>query len=179
MLPFLIESRGRIVNIGSLGGIASTKPMGAYCMTKFAVEAYSEVIASELKRYGVNVSVVEPGDYRTSLGDNVIGYVKEREGERNSKLVREEEAEAKKWLEETKENYGKRHDPQPVALAVLHALVSSRPRFRYAVAPSADQFNWALDGLAERLVQANQGGGEHALSREEMRNLLDRAWDKE
>jgi len=104
--------------------------------------------------------------------------VEEREIERASELVREEEMEAKKWLEETRRNYGKRQGPQPVAKAVLLALVSPRPRFRYAVAPTANQLEWALDGLAVRLVQANLGGGEHALSREEMHDLLDRAYEK-
>ena len=176
LLPLLFKSRGRIVNIGSLGGIASAKPMGAYCMTKFAVEAYSEVLASELQRYGVKVAVIEPGDYRTNLVDPIVKYVTQREPERALELVREEETEAKKWLEETYiRNFGKRQSPQPVASAVLHALTASRPRFRYAIAPTADQLVWALNGLAVRLVQANAGGGEHALSKSEMHGLLDRA----
>jgi len=176
LLPLLLKSRGRIVNIGSLGGIASMKPYGAYCMTKFAVEAYSEVLASELERYGVKVAIIEPGDYRTNLVDPTTKYVKQRESERTLALVHEEEAEAKKWLEETIRNYGKRQSPQPVAAAVLHAISASRPKFRYAVSATEAEFLWALNGLATRLVQANAGGGEHTLSKSRLHDLLDRAW---
>ena len=179
MLPFLIRSRGRVVNIGSLGGIASAKPMGAYCMTKFAVEAYSEVLASELARYGVRIAILEPGDYRTNIAGPIARYVREREGERSAALVREEEAEAKKWLKETRRSFDRRQDPQAVAEAALHALHSPQPRFRYAVAPSAGQLAWALEGLTTRLVQAGLGGGRYALTRKEMHAMLDKVWEKE
>lgn len=179
MLPFLIKSRGRIVNIGSLGGIASVKPLGAYCMTKFAVEAYSEVLASELARYGVRVAILEPGDYRTNIVGPITRYVREREGERSAALVREEEAEAKEWLAETRGSFEKRQNPRAVAKAALYALHSPRPRFRYAVAPTAGQFAWALDGLTTRLVQADLGGGKYAITRRDMHVMLDKVWERE
>ena len=179
MLPFLTKSRGRIVNIGSLGGIASVKPLGAYCMTKFAVEAYSEVLASELARYGVRVSILEPGDYRTNIVGPITRYVREREGERSAALVREEEAEAKKWLAETKGSFDQRQDPRAVAKAAFYALHSPRPRFRYAVAPTAGQLAWALDGLTTRLVQADLGGGRYAITRKDMHAMLDKVWERE
>jgi NAD(P)-dependent dehydrogenase (short-subunit alcohol dehydrogenase family) len=179
MLPFLIESRGRIVNIGSLGGIASTKPLGAYCMTKFAVEAYSEVLASELARYGVRVAVLEPGDYRTNIVGPIARYVREREGERSVALVRDEEVEAKKWLAETRGSFDQRQDPRAVAKAALYALHSPHPRFRYAVAPTAGQLAWALEGLTTRLVQADLGGGRYAITRKEIHAMVDKAWERE
>jgi len=179
MLPFLIKSRGRVVNIGSLAGIASAKPLGAYCMTKFAVEAYSEVLASELARYGMRVAILEPGDYRTNIVGPIARYVREREGERSAVLVREEETEAKKWLEETKGSFEQRQGPQSVAEAALHALHSPQPKFRYAVSPTAGQLTWALDGLTTRLVQASLGGGRYALTRKEMHALLDKVWERE
>jgi NAD(P)-dependent dehydrogenase (short-subunit alcohol dehydrogenase family) len=179
MLPFLIESRGRIVNIGSLGGIASVKPLGAYCMTKFAVEAYSEVLASELARYGVRVAILEPGDYRTNIAGPIAKYVREREGGRSAALVREEEAEAKKWLKETRRSFDQRQAPRAVAEAALYALHSPQPRFRYAVAPTSGQLIWALDGLTTRLVQASLGGGRYAPTRKEIHTLLDNVWERE
>ena len=45
MLPFLIESRGRLVNISSISGLGTSARIGAYSMTKHAIEAFSEAMA--------------------------------------------------------------------------------------------------------------------------------------
>ena len=55
-LPFLLESRGRIVNIGSRGGMMSKPYFGPYTMTKHAMESYTETLRLELERYGVKAS---------------------------------------------------------------------------------------------------------------------------
>lgn len=66
-LPVLREQRsGTFVQLSSLGGrVGGTPGLGAYQAAKFAVEGFSEVLASEVAPFGVKVVIVEPGAFRT------------------------------------------------------------------------------------------------------------------
>jgi NAD(P)-dependent dehydrogenase (short-subunit alcohol dehydrogenase family) len=64
LLPFLHRSRGRIVNISSVGGKVAMATYGPYAGTKFALEAVSDSLRRELAPHGVQVVVVEPGAVR-------------------------------------------------------------------------------------------------------------------
>ncbi|WP_432747420.1 SDR family NAD(P)-dependent oxidoreductase [Streptomyces sp. JH002] len=67
LLPFLRRSRGRIVNISSVGGVAALPVFGAYAGTKFALEAASDSLRREVAAHGVQVVVVQPGGVRTEM----------------------------------------------------------------------------------------------------------------
>ncbi len=64
------QASGHILNISSIGGYASYPGWGAYCATKFAVEALTESLAYELKPLGVIATTVEPGFFRTDFLDS-------------------------------------------------------------------------------------------------------------
>jgi NAD(P)-dependent dehydrogenase (short-subunit alcohol dehydrogenase family) len=66
-LPVLRAQRsGTFVQFSSIGGrVGGTPGMGAYQTAKFAVEGFSEVLASEVKPFGIRVLIVEPGAFRT------------------------------------------------------------------------------------------------------------------
>ena len=70
--PLLLEAKGRVVNISSLNGIVASPMIGAYSMSKHAIEAYGDGLAAELARFGVRVSLIEPGNYGTEIGRNMI-----------------------------------------------------------------------------------------------------------
>ena len=61
LLPDLIRSKGRVVNISSVGGKVAMATYGPYAATKFALEAVSDSLRRELAPFGVGVVVVEPG----------------------------------------------------------------------------------------------------------------------
>jgi NAD(P)-dependent dehydrogenase (short-subunit alcohol dehydrogenase family) len=69
-LPLLRRPGGRILNTGSMAGLAPDAGMGGYGTTKFAVTAYTEVLAEELAAEGIAVTLLTPGPVRTSLGDS-------------------------------------------------------------------------------------------------------------
>jgi NAD(P)-dependent dehydrogenase (short-subunit alcohol dehydrogenase family) len=62
---------GHIINLSSVGGIVARGGVGAYASSKFAVEAISEALADELKSFGIQVTVVEPGSFRTDFAGGV------------------------------------------------------------------------------------------------------------
>ena len=66
-LPILRRQRsGAFVQFSSVGGrVGGTPGMGAYQTAKFAVEGFSEVLANEVKPFGIHVIIVEPGAFRT------------------------------------------------------------------------------------------------------------------
>jgi NAD(P)-dependent dehydrogenase (short-subunit alcohol dehydrogenase family) len=64
---------GTIINVTSVAGKISLSPMAPYSSSKFALEALSEVLAQELKAFGVRVAVVEPGIIETQMARNIEG----------------------------------------------------------------------------------------------------------
>ena len=81
VLPHMREQRaGKIVNISSMGGKIYT-PLGSwYHATKFALEGWSDCLRFELKDFGIDVIVIEPGAIRTEFGDVAFGPSLERSG---------------------------------------------------------------------------------------------------
>ncbi|KAM5287935.1 17-beta-hydroxysteroid dehydrogenase type 6-like [Ctenodactylus gundi] len=66
MLPLVRRARGRIVNVSSIVGRIAYAG-GAYSCSKYGVEAFSDILRRELKGFGVNVSVIEPGRFKTGI----------------------------------------------------------------------------------------------------------------
>lgn len=65
-LPFMRQRRrGHIVNITSMGGYITMPGIGYYCGSKFALEGISETLAKEVKGFGIAVTAVAPGSFRT------------------------------------------------------------------------------------------------------------------
>ncbi len=66
ILPFMRERRrGHIINITSMGGFITMPGIAFYCGSKFALEGISEVLGKELKPFGIAVTAVAPGSFRT------------------------------------------------------------------------------------------------------------------
>jgi hypothetical protein len=77
LLPALIRSKGRVVNISSVGGKIAMATYGPYAGTKFALEAISDSLRREIPPFGVKVVVVEPGAVRTKMAARAIAIVHE------------------------------------------------------------------------------------------------------
>jgi len=73
VLPTLREQRsGLIVNISSIGGLIAIPFQGFYSASKFATEALTESLRMELMPFGIRVTMLEPGDFKTGFTDNRI-----------------------------------------------------------------------------------------------------------
>ena len=66
VLPFMRKRRaGHIINITSMGGYITLPGIGYYCGSKFALEAISETLSKEVRDFGIRVSAIAPGQFRT------------------------------------------------------------------------------------------------------------------
>jgi NAD(P)-dependent dehydrogenase (short-subunit alcohol dehydrogenase family) len=67
VLPHMRARRsGHVVNISSMGGITTFPALTIYNSTKFAVEGLSQGLAAEVKPFGIKVTIIEPGSFRTN-----------------------------------------------------------------------------------------------------------------
>jgi NAD(P)-dependent dehydrogenase (short-subunit alcohol dehydrogenase family) len=68
VLPLMRSQKsGHILNLTSIGGLVSIGGFGAYCAGKFALEAWSEALRDEVGPFGIRVTIVEPGNFRTEF----------------------------------------------------------------------------------------------------------------
>jgi len=179
MLPFLVRSRGRIVNISSIGGLATSRWLGAYCMTKHAVEAYSESLSRLLGKYRVKVSVIEVGTYRSQINITGAETTRTRARKHPPVIMKQEVSQMLGYL--PREIVIAKKEPRPMVVldSIADALFSSHPKPRYCPCSTKGEFLWAIEGPITRTVQANLGGGKYALTRREMHVLLDKIWNME
>lgn len=71
-LPYMRQKQsGHILNISSIGGFTGAFPgFGIYCATKFAVNGFSESLSAEVAPFGIKVTIVQPGYFRTNFLDS-------------------------------------------------------------------------------------------------------------
>ena len=168
--PLLIDSKGRIATTGSISGIVTWSMGGAYTMSKHAIEAWTDVLAQEMQPFGVHVSVIEPGNYRseimTGMRQRLIegGYT--GAGSRYQKHI-------ERLLEQPTDRTQFK-EPDDVAAAFLHALSDDKPRRRYMVVPNQREAEMTIKAAIARVVELNQGQP-FAYDREALVKLLDEA----
>ena len=129
---------GRVVNVASIAGKIILYFGGWYHVSKFAVEAYSDALRMEMKPFGVDVSIIEPGGIRTPWGgiaadhlaDSTRGTAYEKDGAAEADFLRKA--------------YGMKvlTGPQVVARAILRAATARRPRVRYRVGLGSSSLIW-------------------------------------
>ena len=68
VLPIMRQhASGYIINLSSIGGVVGFEGASIYCASKFAVEGFSESLSHELKEFGIDVTILEPGFFRTDF----------------------------------------------------------------------------------------------------------------
>lgn len=167
--PLLIESKGRISTISSISGILSGPLFGPYSMSKHAMEAFGDSLAREMQRFGVQVSLIEPGSYNSAIGKNMVKRMERRGQSIDDSLFKEEMVGMLEWMDTFDGNAG---DPGEVARAALHAMSSDKPKHRYMVVPSQDQASITIRKMIEEMVQLNQGQA-YSYDRDALVKMLD------
>jgi NAD(P)-dependent dehydrogenase (short-subunit alcohol dehydrogenase family) len=114
---------GLIVNVSSIGGLASFAATGYYHATKYAVEGLSESLAVEVKPLGIDVLIVEPGPFRTNWAGPSI--------KESAIRIDDYAATAGERRKQTAARSGNQAgDPVRAAQAIIDAALSDQPPLR-------------------------------------------------
>ena len=129
LLPAMIEqNEGRIIQTSSIVGIVATPGRGAYSASKYALEAWSDVLRLELANTNIKVCLIEPGPLKTYFSNNVNQIEKE-------KIVNPPIAKRFTLA------------PEAVLPYLYHALEHNKPKIRYRVTKVTK-----LAAIAKRLL---------------------------
>ena len=129
---FRDQGRGRIVNISSIYGILTAPMVGAYCASKYALEALSNAQRMELSDSGVALSLVEPGPILSNFRRNAYANLQNKLSVENH-FYGDYKKEIKRKLGKPQRSTRFTRGPKQVAEKVLHAITSDYPKQRYLV----------------------------------------------
>jgi short-subunit dehydrogenase len=158
--PLMRQQRsGKILNVSSIGGKGWERLGAWYHATKFAVEGFSDCLRMELKAFGIDVIVIEPGAIRTEWGPIALDTLQQASGH----TVYGPQAEEKRAL--VLAAAGSASDPDVVAREIVQAVQATRPKTRYVVGAHAkplvfmstflpDRFNdWLMGAITKTLLK--------------------------
>lgn len=144
VLPTMREARrGAIVNVGSLSGFIGVPFHGAYSASKHALAGYTEALRHEVRSYGVRVSLIEPAAHRTGIRmtqPRVPMQIYAGGRERVEAIIRGQ--------------IERGASPERVVDAIVEAITSDAPRFRYRVGGKATLGAFARSFLPARFFES-------------------------
>ena len=146
--PVMREQRyGKIINISSMGGKIWTKFGGWYHATKYAVEGLSDCLRMELKPFGIDVIVVEPGGIKTDWG--IIAAENLKKTSANGAYAEMANQAADGMIR----NYSGSmlSKPELIARTVRRAVTVRRPRTRYLIGFGAKPMVWTHKIFGDRV----------------------------
>jgi NAD(P)-dependent dehydrogenase (short-subunit alcohol dehydrogenase family) len=161
MLPLVRAARGRIVNIGSISGRIAAPYLGIYAGSKFAMEALTDALRVEVRRWGISVSIVEPGSVATPIWEKSRAAADAMTEEATPESLGLYAADIERFREATGKAAETAMPADKVVRVVVHALTARRPRTRYPVAADTRIaiaiFRFLPDRIRDRLVRRQLG----------------------
>ncbi|VDK84051.1 unnamed protein product [Litomosoides sigmodontis] len=138
-MPMLKQSRGRVIAITSVCGRLALPGMGPYTVSKFATEAYINILRQEVRQFGIHCSIVEPGRFRTALldgkaiSDRISRAWNRLDNERKNEYGGEafRELYCNRWRKFLDDSASP--SLNLVVDSYYHAITSTFPRFRYCI----------------------------------------------
>lgn len=180
-VQLLINSKGRVVNIGSQGGMLAKRYYGPYTMTKHALECYTEVLNQELGTHGVFVSIVQPGGIITDIGEKMQEATLRHFQRAQPPFKEEADAVLASFTGPGPEpdpnapesDFNRKpSSPEIVWDAVQNALFNEKPKMRYLVGTHWEG-NRVINALLSKLLDENDNP-QHNYSQYELIVLLDK-----
>ncbi|BCP54332.1 short-chain dehydrogenase/reductase [Kaistia sp. 32K] len=132
ILPVLRKQRaGHIFNLSSIAGLRGGLGGSLYCASKFAIEGFSESLAHEVAPFGIHVTVVEPGFFRTDfLDESSVRFA-------SHPIVDYAETSAQIREGYRDRNHQQAGDPVKLAAVIVDLAAREKPLFRYAAGSDA------------------------------------------
>lgn len=140
LLPLLRATPGTLINVSSVGGRVAFPLNGAYHMSKWALEAMSDVLRVELAPFGVRVVVIEPGSSPTAIWDTSLARATGRDGQPRdwgeyAPLAASVERAARAGA-------ARGFPPEDFGALVQEIVTRRRPRTRYVLGRDAARLIW-------------------------------------
>lgn len=138
VLPTMREQRsGHILNISSFAGVVAFGGLGIYSATKFAIEGISEALVQEVKPLGINVTLIEPGSFRTNGAASIVTP---------KHPIADYAATSGMMIDSMRVSNGKQPgDPAKAAVAMIQVVESNNPPLRLALGEDS------ANGIAQKL----------------------------
>ncbi|WP_233840437.1 oxidoreductase [Dyella sp. 2HG41-7] len=148
VLPHFRANRsGHIVNFSSIGGITGSMGNGLYNASKFAVEGLSEALEIELKPFGIGVTIVEPGYFRTD-------FLSSSSIKQAAKMIDDYAQTAGVMRHAVSTRSGTQSgDPGKAVAVIIDAIESNAPPLRLPLGP--DAFSRIEDKIARLKQEIN------------------------
>lgn len=140
--PMRLAGRGRIVTVTSVGGAVGQPFADAYCAAKFAVEGLMQSLAPVVARFGIDVSVVEPGAVASDFVANVAGVLTPH-GEPampDTGIDDPYAAMLQSYLARSRSAFAAAQSPADAAAVIIEAATTTTPKFRWQTSPGAAAF---------------------------------------
>lgn len=148
-LPFMRSQRsGHMFNIASIGGFMGFESSAIYCATKFAVEGFSESLALEVARFGIHLTVVEPGFFRTDFLDATsvrLGY---------ERIVDYDPPQGAARVDYGAYNHRQPGDPAKLGRALVQIAALAQPPLRFLA--GSDALTYARNTFNRRLAEVTE-----------------------
>jgi short-subunit dehydrogenase len=135
---------GKIVNISSIGGKFATPYSGWYHASKFALEALSDSLRNEVKQFGIDVIVIEPGGIKSEWAAIAIDNLKKSSAKSAYK------AGIDRFAQFLKKSTEKNSDPSVIAKLIMKGIERKKPKFRYV-----GGYNANMAVIARKLLSDN------------------------
>ena len=152
LLPALIESRGTVVNISSVGGKVAMATYGPYAASKFALEAVSDALRREVEPLGVKVIVVEPGAVTTEMlgrvavtGERITSGMTTEQHGRYAALMHS-------IISQARAAVPRGASAEHAGRIIANAITNKRPRTRYTVGRDAAIIVLLARFLSDRML---------------------------
>ena len=132
-LPLIRRGGGRLVNVGSIGGLLVLPLNGAYSASKFGMRAISDALRLELRQWNIHVSLIEVAPVKSAIFGKTYAELDALEqtlGETGYQLYSQQITALRKAVEKAEADA---EPPSVIAKAVAHALTSDKPKTRYLV----------------------------------------------
>jgi NAD(P)-dependent dehydrogenase (short-subunit alcohol dehydrogenase family) len=132
-LPLIRRGEGRIVNVGSIGGMIVLPLNGAYSASKFGMRAISDALRLELRQWNIPVSLIEVAPVKTAIFGKTFAELDGLDstlGEEGFGLYEQQIAAVRGSVEKAEADAD---PPIVIAKAILHALTSDKPKTKYLV----------------------------------------------
>ena len=152
VLPEMRERRsGTIVNVSSVAGRVAVMGQSMYCASKFALESLSEVLAIEVREFGIRIVIIEPGPFKTEM----VGRAAVAQVDDQSPYARTE-----RRLAATYANIAATGgDPATAAEAIERAVSAETATLRHVVGPGAARVIAFRNGLSdEQWIELSAAG---------------------